>query len=1644
MQDKTIQELNKDLLGRLTEKMFLKSIRMSKKAVLEMIQADDAWKEAVREILEKDKVGCRDVLSLCEPVLALLSDEPKEGWLHYIYNDTLKRLFPDEPLNQKAVQAKHEEPQTKQAEDSVDAGRLFYLETLRFFLQHEIRTRPFNPKRHMEVMTEDEYKDSDTAEEYRRLIRIIRDEYFYEFMRIGSEITRHKTLAHIAGVHFICMHVGKQLLEAGVPIDVALVSGAAIGHDIGKYGCKPEESRRIPYLHYYYTDKYFKRSKMPAIGHIATNHSTWDLELENLSVESLVLIYADFRVKSIKDADGKEVVTFLSLRDSFQVILDMLDNVDDAKRNRYNRVYAKLKDFEEYMEGLGINTDLTVCHINKPEKKDVSLFSPEEAVRSLKNLAIKHNLIVMHKFNNETSFSELVESARSEQNWKNLRAYINIFREYFTYMTQNQKQMTLSFLYELLMHREGDIRRQSGDLIGNIIVNFDVEYRKELPEGAKREPDETSSLDMWEKYLAMIILPDHRVTEQHRRWLGYTLKRIVGYVLEHCKKADAPEYLAAFLKYYGEEDRNEPTAFILLDSIASFRLSICTRDEKMMLMRFAARMGKMDPVEIRFAVLRFILNLSEDPEGRESCLCQILECLDRIDTAREAGMEFLIYKILSNLGLDSKGEMRENFDTYLLQNPGVASEMFLQNLKAATPWVQKIVNIDLLLDQIGKRNSSQTLQVAAHLSNLVKVSERVAVRHKAGQSLLAVIPLLTLAQRNEIAVELSKGLEIGEYEFSKYIPEYLGEAALFLHPNELDEMIQDFRKMLCSSNDRVCSLTLDTLGVMLQKYSAYHDRFEESGAENQKRKEILLGLILKGLSNYREPVRQEALLVIGQYLFASDQLTLEEKYEIFSIIYKKMLTLITDQWESELSFYTSAASLNHIYRFILEYLFHHEDFALPVTESIAFFPGSFDPFSLGHKGIINGIRNLGFEVYLAIDEFFWSKKTQPKMIRRQIINMSIAEEKNVFLFPDEIPINIGNPADLQRLKGLFPGRSIYITVGSDVIEKASSYRAPQEEGSVHNFPHIVFNRAEAVAENGSNGERDGAKEYPMISGDIKCFTLPPNLDEIDSIRIRENIDSNRDIANLIDPLVQSFIYENSLYLREPLFKHVFSAKRIQFEIAARFSEALAAELTETLFRHRENREMIREYLLKKGTQAVIIRDGDQNSMPVGIVTFHEVGMADLYDEFGSLKLSSYIRSITSGKIIVLTGIAASRETSIKSPEQLTLTEALAYCLKNDFTYAIFHNHLGETDEALTSLLERQGFLPVYQNGPDDSIYAVDMKFPVTFFSDIETTIKEPFCQQPKVTAVVDEAHRKIQRTLAGLYPGNLILTVDSGVMNHRIVDMITKENKVINEPLAVRELGECICVPFGRILRGMAVPNTVTKSLWTEKRFEAGVGHFQITEYPYYSPLITQIRTIKSFRKPVILVDDMLHKGYRMREIDPLLTQEGIDVRKVIVGILSGRGKDMMMLQERPVDSVYFIPNLRSWFVESSLYPFLGGDGIHRADIANAGIIPSVNLILPYVAPNFMMDLPRKALYDFSMACLENTRDILAALEEEYQMIFERNLTLNRLSEAVASPRYPDKGIHLTYDLNIAPSSYVNNDIDHLRRLENLIITEIK
>src|SRR5699024_11670562 len=130
---------------------------------------------------------------------------------------------------------------------------------------------------------------------------------------------------------------------------------------------------------------------------------------------------------------------------------------------------------------------------------------PDETLKGLVLLSVEHNLRLMHILSNEQKFGNIIEAARSSKSWQQLRAYLNIFEEYFTYLSVRQKTQALSFLYELLVHREGDIRRQAAYLIGRIIALFHLVYRKELPDDVKSDPSAEVPFTLWEPYLYMII-----------------------------------------------------------------------------------------------------------------------------------------------------------------------------------------------------------------------------------------------------------------------------------------------------------------------------------------------------------------------------------------------------------------------------------------------------------------------------------------------------------------------------------------------------------------------------------------------------------------------------------------------------------------------------------------------------------------------------------------------------------------------------------------------------------------------------------------------------------------------------------------------------------------------------------------------------------------------------------------------------------------------------------------------------------------------------------------------------------------------------------------------------------------------------------
>ena len=1626
MQNKLSLNLFNELSNHLMNSKFLKKTSIDKHTIKKYID-NHIFQSNIENMIINNDFSCKATLSLCKDFLAELSTETPDNWLYYLYQFTLNKSFPD------AI--------TITLDENLEIASLFYLQVLRGVLEFEKKYIPNNLKNGfpLNFLEPNKEENLQISTEYKKFKKAFYNNYVYEMMKLNQEITPHNTLDHISGVHYLAMYISKQLKNKCLPLDIAKISGAAAGHDIGKFGCKGEESKRVPYLHYYYTDVWFKKFNIPNIGHIATNHSTWDLELEILPLESLILIYSDFRVKNQITKNNKYKMHIYTLEEAFTIILNKLDNVDDAKEKRYRRVYAKLLDFENYMLDMNVNVNLKDNTFVQTNTKHYSLMQEHEIIENFKFLAIEHNIHLMYKFRSESSLSSILEIARSENDWKKLRGYLNILEEYSTYLTQKQKLITLNFLYELLIHKEEDIRKQAANLIGVLIALFDEEYRKEIPSDIKLNHFTNSSYTLLDKYIQRFLFPDHKIINKHREWIGYSFRMMIYSLFANCRAEQKNKYREILTKYYKDTTYNDESYyFYLLQAIRYIPFVNIRDNSSTKLYNFIFEMLNHNSSEVRLSSLDRVYYLLFRIDKTDKFINKLKKhFLNNVYPSIVPAENFLRLKIVEKLVLNNN--ILNQYRRFFENDNKKMSDIFLKNLKTATTWVTKKIHVELLLEQVIENPKEKGIHTSMHLCNLIKVSANENVRNHSGDALLKIFPFLSLDQRNDVAVELLRGLEIQGYQFTKYIPKYLGQILLFLHPVELDEIINDFIEKIKSSNSQINFLLLETIGITIENYPKYETLFIENKEIYNNRLIKMLGILLNGLAHYDLQVKQEAFRVIGVDIFGSKELTLKQKKIIFNLIGKKILTLLPNIEENELLFLNNSASLNHIYRFISNYVFLKGDLFAKHNKKIAFFPGTYDPFSLGHKEIAREIRNLGFEVFLAVDEFSWSKKTQPHLLRRNIINMSIADELNIYLFPEEFPINIANHDNLKTLKNIFKLSNLFIVVGCDVILNASSYKNDFTDHSIHNFSHIVFERKNSFSTEIDNIKLEKALE--KINGEVIKLSLPPQYEDISSTQIRNYIDDNRDISNLIDPLAQKFIYEYGIYRRESQYKTLMKTKSINIDVVENITDDLIEKLTSYIFDNNNGSyQSLATLKSKLSSRLIVIHDTESNEI-LGFSAFHWTRSSMLFSEFQDNHISEFIRENAIGRIIILDGIFTNSKITFENLEQILLTETLSFCLSKDYSYAVFKNIITNySSSSLYEILELQGFQKIPDSKEDNPTFIVNMSNPCTLDLDIDTIIKEPFKSNINIKKVISRSRKRLQKSLTMLYPGHLVLSFDRNILHQTLINKVCKTNRVPIHQLEPRKLGPYMCVPFGSMLNGYTISNTVTKSMHTEKMFAPDMQNFSIAAHPYYMTLENQIKMIRSFNRPIILVDNLLNKGYRVKAINSMLKIENIEVEKIIVGILSGRGKELMDIQGREVDSAYFIPNLKVWFNETTQYPFIGGDTIWRGSFPEKNLLPSVNFILPFASPKFIKNTSKNALYNLSETSINNALNILTTLEKEYQSIHEKNLTLKHLGEVFISPRYPDQGKDVNYDLNLKPSHYLRNNLEHLERIKNMIM----
>lgn len=422
--------------------------------------------------------------------------ERKNQVLRYYFEKLRHGIFPEMPFEE-----------IESMEDAIEEFES-YLEEVK-----EEKTNSIGERYPFQYLTKEEREEEDN-DEYDRFLAYFEKERILDFLLLDKKVNGYSTYDHILGVHYVSLSMARELKKKGIPVDLGIVSAAAACHDIGKYGVRKQDLGRIAYFHYYYSDLWYKRRDLERSRNIAVNHSTWDLELSSLSVESLLLIYADFRVKN----DDTGQMSIYPLKDSFDVILNKLDNVDQAKEQRYRRVYNKLVDFETFMHGLGILT-LDAHSEVRINPKNLALLRDQAVVDYHKIEGMDESIFIMHLLRSKESIEDLFLMAQSNLDPSMMTIYLKVFKSYHTYLMPSQKDMLLEFLYPLSLHQQEDIRHISAELLGSVIAKYDIIYRKESPADIDQDDMHDALLEKVHELLDFYYDPQKEFTPEKLGWL---------------------------------------------------------------------------------------------------------------------------------------------------------------------------------------------------------------------------------------------------------------------------------------------------------------------------------------------------------------------------------------------------------------------------------------------------------------------------------------------------------------------------------------------------------------------------------------------------------------------------------------------------------------------------------------------------------------------------------------------------------------------------------------------------------------------------------------------------------------------------------------------------------------------------------------------------------------------------------------------------------------------------------------------------------------------------------------------------------------------------------------------------------------------
>jgi phosphopantetheine adenylyltransferase len=1033
-------------------------------------------------------------------------------------------------------------------------------------------------------------------------------------------------------------------------------------------------------------------------------------------------------------------------------------------------------------------------------------------------------------------------------------------------------------------------------------------------------------------------------------------------------------------------------------------------EERSELLAFAEAWSEHPVSATRLMAWRLLLGLAKDAQQGAELMTRVrgkVEALsERIGGKYTVAELFLLQELATVCDLP---KIAERSRRQRVEGRDPVREVLLRNLKSRVDWVEKKVNCDYLTASAYLRHeegrdpgSYFASEVASHFANLLKVSRVEGTRFHAGRCLLRLLPLLTIPQRNDLMVELLRSLELDIEAVTRYIPRFLASVLASLPDQEFLEALDDIEGNVRKGAETLQRLLLQTVCWVLLSLQV-----ERLKGDVLRR---LTGVLLGSLA---EPRSSTAIEGFAQVAMVLERLSQQKKEDgrlaaFLTLATKKFCSLVTHRPGDRVRFFLVASALNHLDRAMAAL---HPAPHFPEHPSVAFIPGTYDPFTIAHQAIVRKALESSDEVLVQMDDYSWRKHALPRQLREELTWMALASVPEAFLAPFRPPVNLARKAGLSHLRRAFGARRLVMVVGSDVLAGASAYTDPT--GGIYDIQHLLVMRDDAEPE----GLMDRIESF---RGGVAVVPTPPRVRAISSTSVRAALDRREDLEALCPPLVARTLLERRLYVHYPAQKQPVAVPDRRL-LVSDGAEGVPASLVPVVERAHPG-----EKAKAKGLSMFVLASGDDQRRPLAAVTWRKVSAAALPATVGkeTIALAGNGRLVGHGALVqAVAGVPGD------APLERLFSEALARWLDAGLQFGLVPLPARGSGRLAEALRRIGAAVPARERSTAGALAMMHLRNPLVFVWDVESVLQAPYAQAPGVRAALEESRRRIAGFFAERMPGNALLHLHEEELKRQLVE--SAKERLSEEPARRR----WVVLGLGRQFSRDIVGNSPTLAIDLE-RFLTWQGHEGGMHPLVGSPTLElQVAVARELGRNALLLAPFLDSADGVVQVVEAAGAIGLEVREVLVGVTSAAVRAVLKHRGIAHRCAAVVPVWRGVLRESAVAPYVGGWSIVGRDpLEDGSLLPSLPDCLPYHYPHHL-GLDEGGALDFSRLALDRTRRLLLAIEETFRESEGRLLSVRDLGVAVRTPRCPPLPEGFLPPRERFPSDLVGEDSEALARL---------